>query len=38
MLEKEDARNIKKYFALTYMIFWLLLGLTGYMIFLKVPL
>lgn len=38
MLEKEDARNIKKYIVLTYMIFWLLLGLTGYMIFLKVPL
>lgn len=38
MLEKEDARNIKKYIVLAYMIFWLLLGLTGYMIFLKVPL
>ena len=38
MLEKEDARNIKKYIILAYMIFWLLLGLTGYMIFLKVPL
>ncbi len=38
MLEKEDVRNLKKYFVLTYMIFWLLLGLTGYMISLKVPL
>ncbi|MCK4466297.1 MAG: hypothetical protein KAU83_11355, partial [Bacteroidales bacterium] len=37
MLEKEDARNMKKYFVLTYMLFWLLLGLTGYLIFLKVP-
>lgn len=37
-MEKKDARNIKKYIVLTYTIFWLLLGLTGYMIFLKVPL
>jgi membrane protease YdiL (CAAX protease family) len=38
MLEKKDAKYLQKYFILTYIIFWLLLVLTGYMISIKVPL
>ena len=37
MIEKEELANLKKYFGLTYIVFWLLLGLTGYLIFLQVP-
>ena len=38
MIEKNDIKILKKYLFLTYVIFWLLLGLTGYLISLKVPL
>jgi len=37
-MEKTEAGNLKKYFIFTYVIFWLLLGLTGYLISLDVPL
>ena len=37
MIEKGELANLKKYFGLTYIVFWLLLGLTGYLIFLQVP-
>ena len=37
MIEKKDAKLLRQYFILTYVIFWLLLALTGYMIFLEVP-
>jgi len=37
MIEKKDAKLLRKYFILTYMIFWLLLALTGYMISLEIP-
>ena len=37
MIEKKDAKLLRKYFILTYVIFWLLLALTGYMISLEVP-
>lgn len=37
MIEKKDAKDLKKYFILSYVIFWLFLALTGYMISLKVP-
>jgi len=38
MIEKKDAKNLKKYFILSYVIFWLLLALTGFMISIKPPL
>jgi membrane protease YdiL (CAAX protease family) len=38
MIDKKDAKDLKKYFILSYVIFWLLLALTGYLISLKVPL
>ena len=37
MIEKKDSKLLRKYFILTYVIFWLLLALTGYMISLEVP-
>ncbi|MBT3322385.1 MAG: CPBP family intramembrane metalloprotease [Anaerolineae bacterium] len=37
MIAKKDARLLRKYFILTYLIFWLLLALTGYMISIEVP-
>ena len=37
MIEKKDSKDLKKYFILSYVIFWLFLALTGYMISLKVP-
>lgn len=37
MIEKKDAKDLLKYFILSYLIFWLLLALTGYLISLKVP-
>ena len=38
MIEKKDVKLLKIYFILSYVIFWLLIALTGYMISLKVPL
>ena len=38
MTEKSEAKNLKLFFILSYVIFWLLLGLTGYLISIKVPL
>ncbi|MGL1893891.1 MAG: CPBP family intramembrane metalloprotease [Spirochaetaceae bacterium] len=38
MIEKKDVRYLKKFFILSYVMFWLLLGLTGYLISLDVPL
>lgn len=38
MIEKKDAKKLKKFVILSYVIFWLLLALTGYLISLKVPL
>jgi membrane protease YdiL (CAAX protease family) len=37
MPEKNDSKNIRKYFLLSYLLFWLLLALTGYLISLEVP-
>jgi len=38
MIEKKEVKELRNYFILTYVIFWLLLALTGYIISLKVPL
>ncbi|NQT60972.1 MAG: CPBP family intramembrane metalloprotease [Bacteroidetes bacterium] len=38
MIEKKDANNLKKYFVFSYLLFWLLLALTGFLISLEVPL
>jgi membrane protease YdiL (CAAX protease family) len=38
MIDKKDAKDLKIYFLLTYLVFWVLLGLTGLMISLNVPL
>jgi len=37
MIKKEEVKNIKIYFILTYILFWALLGLTGYLISLGIP-
>jgi len=37
MIEKQDTKNLKKYIFLSYLIFWILLGLTGYLISINVP-
>ena len=37
MLEKTDKKNLMKYFIYTYLIFWLSLALTGYLISINVP-
>ncbi len=36
-MEKTEVTNLKKYFIFTYLFFWLLLGLTGYLISLDIP-
>ena len=38
MLEKKDGKYLTIYFVLSYLIFWLLIGFTGYIIYLEVPL
>ena len=38
MIEKKDLNNLVKYFVFSYLLFWLLLALTGYLISLEVPL
>lgn len=38
MITKQEANNLRKYFVLSYIVFWILLGLTGYIISLKAPL
>jgi len=38
MMDKQDAKNLKIYFLITYLVFWVLLALTGLMISLNVPL
>lgn len=37
-MEKTEAKNLRKYFIFTYVLFWLLLGLTGFLISIEVPL
>ena len=36
-MDKKDVNNLKRYLLLSYVFFWILLALTGYMIFLDVP-
>lgn len=37
MLKKKDSKNLRKYFILSYLLFWLLLALTGFLISQEVP-
>ncbi|MBI9104878.1 MAG: CPBP family intramembrane metalloprotease [Spirochaetales bacterium] len=37
-MDKTETKNLKKFFIFTYLIFWSLLGLTGYLISLDIPL
>jgi len=37
-MDKTEATTLRKYFIFTYLLFWLLLGLTGFLISLEVPL
>ncbi|PID68314.1 MAG: hypothetical protein CR968_02025 [Flavobacteriia bacterium] len=36
-MEKTDAKYLRRYFILAYIIFWLLIAFTGFLIFLEVP-
>ncbi|MBI9108424.1 MAG: CPBP family intramembrane metalloprotease [Spirochaetales bacterium] len=36
-MDKAEAKNLKIYFIFTYLVFWLLLGLTGFLISIEVP-
>jgi membrane protease YdiL (CAAX protease family) len=38
MTQRTEVRNLKIFIILSYVIFWILLGLTGYLISIKVPL
>lgn len=38
IMDKAEAKNLKSYFIFTYLLFWLLLGLTGFLISIEVPL
>ncbi len=36
-MEKTDIKYLRRYFILAYIIFWLLIAFTGFLIFLEVP-
>ena len=38
VIEKKEAKNLKIYFLLSFIIFWLLLALTGLIISMEAPL
>ncbi len=38
MLEKNDSKNLGTYFVYSYLLFWILLGITGYLISIEIPL
>lgn len=38
MTDNNETKWLRNYFILSYVVFWLLLALTGYMVFLKTPL
>jgi CAAX protease family protein len=37
MIEKNESKNLKMFFVLSYLLFWVLLAFTGFLISLEVP-